>query len=230
MQQLTWTSSTHMTRRSHVGLCHKGAHTAVVRAHSLPVRTSERDPHANTSGCQSPTRTAPRIRASSKRGLQRHTQIRHTHNRSACVHTHHPHPKRNSPSRDHCPSTFCLGKTRPGLAPLALSSPWPGTDPARPAPACSGGAPPAPSASCQLSTGQGALGSWLPPRHVAGPTPSSWACRLSTWAPAWVLPRPFLQSAGRASDPQSWGLREGQDPSGKAQPIPSPLVPSPSSD
>ena len=86
-----------------------------------------------------------------KREKQMHKQISHTGTRKTkqawipC-----PQHKRNSLS---CPSSFLLGQTRPRLAPSAPSPPWPKTDPALPALACLGGAPPAPSASCQLSTG-----------------------------------------------------------------------------
>ena len=107
---------------------------------------------------------------------QIHKQISHTGtHKTKQARTPCPQHKRNSLS---CPSSFLLGQTRPRLAPSAPSPPWPKTDPALPALACLGGAPPAPSASCQLSTGQGAPCCRLPLWHVAGPTPSSQACLL----------------------------------------------------
>lgn len=149
---------------------------------------------------------------------------RHTHRHT---HTHTP-PQKEFPSRDHGPSTSRLGRARPRRAPSAPSSPWPETDPALPAPACSGGAPPAPSASGQLSTGQGALAPGrrslllgLPHQHL-GPS-------LGSTQPA---PAGSRQDA----DPRAGAKRRGllARPRGKAQPIQSlhrrALAPAPSAD
>lgn len=175
--------------------------------------------------------TGPRIYAHNKRGIQMHMQIKRTYNNgSKCTQTHFPHPKEILPSKDHCPSTFPLGKTRPRLALSALSPPWPRTGPALPALACLGGALPA--LSCQLPAQQRAqCPVLLAAAHAhCRPHPLLLGCHLSIWDPAWAPPSPFLQAVGRVPDPQSWGPAGEafwQDPRSKGEPIQSLPPPSP---
>lgn len=116
-----------------------------------------------------------------------------------------------------------LARQGPGLPHQLYPLPGPRQTPPLPALACLGGAPPAPSASCQLSTGR------VP--HAAGcrsgmslapPPPPRPACHLNIWATAWVPPSLLLQAVGRATDHQSWEPGEGahwQDPREKEQSI-----------
>lgn len=117
--------------------------------------------------------TGPWTHAHKKGVTRMHMQVKHTYNNgSECTQTHLPYP-RETPQHRPLPLNLPSWQTWPRLAPSVLSPLWPKTGPALPAPACLGGALPAPNASCQLSTGHSALCCWLPFLHVASSTPSS---------------------------------------------------------